>query len=257
MGTIFSIANQKGGVGKTTTTINMAAGLAATNRKILLIDLDPQGNATSGLGIDKNKLDGTIYDVLINAAPLETIRKPTIISNLDIIPANQALIGAQIELVSFKDRDYRLKQILEPWLDQYDYFFIDTPPSLGLLTINALVSSDKLIIPLQCEYYALEGLSQLIETINLVQQILNPELKLSGVLLTMYDYRTNLTAQVADEVRKYFPDIVYKTVIPRSIRLAESPSFGKPIFLYDNRSSGAQAYSQLISEFLEKEEKNK
>ena len=227
MGTIFVIANQKGGVGKTTTTVNLSAGLAAAKKKTLLVDLDPQGNATSGVGIDKNQLDGTIYDVLLNTAPLESVKRSTSIPDLDIIPANQSLIGAQVELVEFEDRDYRLKQSLDPWKSQYDYIIIDTPPSLGLLTINALVSADKLIVPLQCEYYALEGLGQLVETIQLVQEVLNPQLELAGVILTMYDHRTNLTAQVADEVRKFFPDKVYNTIIPRSVRLAEAPSFGE------------------------------
>jgi chromosome partitioning protein len=255
MGNVFVIANQKGGVGKTTTTVNVAAGLAAAKRKTLLVDLDPQGNASSGLGIDKTQLNGTIYNVLLNQASLESVRLTSSIPNLDIIPANQSLIGAQIELVEAEDREYRLKKALDPLKTQYDYIFVDTPPSLGLLTVNALVAADKLIVPLQCEYYALEGLSQLMETINLITQSINPQLALSGVVLTMYDGRTNLTAQVEEEVRKFFQDRVYKTVIPRSVRLAEAPSFGKPIFIYDYRSPGSTAYIQLVQEIIEKEEK--
>ncbi len=255
MGNVFVIANQKGGVGKTTTVVNVAAGLAAAKRKTLLIDLDPQGNASSGIGIDKTQLNGTIYDVLLNQTSIESVIKNSSIPNLDIIPANQSLIGAQIELVETEDREYRLKKALDPLKAQYDYVFVDTPPSLGLLTVNALVAADKLIVPLQCEYYALEGLSQLMETINLITQSVNPQLVLSGVVLTMYDGRTNLTAQVEEEVRKFFQDKVYKTVIPRSVRLAEAPSFGKPIFIYDYRSSGSTAYIQLVQEIIEKEEK--
>jgi chromosome partitioning protein len=251
MGTIFVIANQKGGVGKTTTAVNVAAGLAAAKKKTLLIDLDPQGNASSGLGIDKTTLKGTIYDVLLGQETLESVRLPTSIPDLEIIPSDQSLIGAQIELVEVEDREYRLKKAIDIIKDQYDYIYIDTPPSLGLLTVNALVAADKLMVPLQCEYYALEGLSQLMDTINLITQSINPSLELGGVLLTMYDPRTNLSAQVAEEVRKFFADRVYNTVIPRSVRLAEAPSFGKPIFIYDYRSSGATAYIQLVQEIIE------
>lgn len=255
MGNVFVIANQKGGVGKTTTAVNVAAGLAAAKRKTLLIDLDPQGNASSGIGIDKTLLDGTIYNVLLSQSSIESVLQTSVIPNLDIIPANQSLIGAQIDLVEAEDREYRLKKVLDPLKSRYDFIFIDTPPSLGLLTVNALVAADKLLVPLQCEYYALEGLSQLMETINLITQSINPTLALSGVILTMYDGRTNLTAQVEEEVRKFFPDKVYKTVIPRSVRLAEAPSFGKPIFVYDYRSPGSTAYIQLVQEIIDKEEK--
>jgi len=257
MGNIFVIANQKGGVGKTTTAINVAAGLAAAKRKTLLLDLDPQGNATSGIGLDKNQLDGTIYDVLLNQSAIDSVCKTTNIPELDIVPANQALIGAQIELVDSENREYILKQAIDSIKDRYEFIIIDTPPSLGLLTVNALVAANKLIIPLQCEYYALEGLTQLMDTINLITQSVNPQLELAGVVLTMYDHRTNLAAQVAEEVRKFFSDRVYNTVIPRSVRLAEAPSFGKPIFIYDYRSPGATAYIQLVQEIIEKEDKSK
>jgi chromosome partitioning protein len=253
MGKIFVIANQKGGVGKTTTAINLSAGLAAAKKKILLVDIDPQGNATSGLGIDKNEVASSVYDILLNPIPMESVMIATSVPGLYLAPANPSLSGAQVEMVDFEDRDNRLKQALEPVKDQFDYIFIDTPPSLGLLTVNGLAAADGVLVTLQCEYYALEGLGQLVETLNLATNSINPALELSGVILTMYDGRTNLTAQVEEEVRNYFPDKVFETVIPRNIKLAEAPSFGKPIFVYDFKSAGSAAYIQLVQEFIKRD----
>jgi len=253
MGKIFVIANQKGGVGKTTTAINLSAGLAAAKKKILLVDIDPQGNATSGLGIDKNEVASSVYDILLNPIPMESVMIQTSVPGLYLAPANPSLSGAQVEMVDFEDRDNRLKQALEPVKDQFDYIFIDTPPSLGLLTVNGLAAADGVLVTLQCEYYALEGLGQLVETLNLATNSINPALELSGVILTMYDGRTNLTAQVEEEVRNYFPDKVFETVIPRNIKLAEAPSFGKPIFVYDFKSAGSAAYIQLVQEFIKRD----
>ena len=255
MSQVIAIANQKGGVGKTTTTINLAAGLAAAKKKVLLIDTDPQGNATSGLGIDKNSLESSVYDILLNPLPLDSVLIHTNIPGLDVVPANSDLSGAQVEMIELDERELRLKQAIDPLRDQYDYIFIDTPPSLGLLTVNGLVAADKILVPMQCEYYALEGITQLMDTLNLVQSSINPNLSLMGLVLTMYDGRTNLTSQVEDEVRKYFPDKVFKTVIPRNIKLAEAPSFGKPIFTYDFRSAGSVAYIQLVQEFIDRMDK--
>lgn len=250
MAKVISICNQKGGVGKTTTAINAAAYLALGNKQVLLIDADPQANATSGLGIDKAKIEKSVYDILINEADIEDIIKPTIVTNMSILPSNTALTGAEVELVPFLSREYRLSKALAKIKDKYDFIIIDCPPSLGLLTINALTASDSVLIPIQCEYYALEGLTQLVGTIDLIKTNLNPNLKVEGVLLTMADYRTNLTSEVIKEARNFFKDKVYNTVIPRNIRLSEAPSFGKPIHFYDEHSVGATMYSQLSKEML-------
>ena len=250
MGKIIASCNQKGGVGKTTTAVNLSAFFALEGKKTLLVDADPQGNATSGIGIDKNSLSHTIYHALVGKAKIEDILKPTDIENLFIIPSNLNLIGAEVELVGAIGREYKLKNALLPIKESFDLIVIDSPPSLGLLTVNALTASDSVIIPIQCEYYALEGLGQLTRTLELVRQNLNPNLEIEGVLLTMADYRTNLTSEVIDEARNYFKEKVYNTVIPRNIKLTEAPSFGKPIAFYDMASIGAQKYKELAQEIL-------
>ncbi|PAV28486.1 sporulation initiation inhibitor Soj [Virgibacillus profundi] len=250
MGKIMSIANQKGGVGKTTSSVNLSACLAQLGNKILLVDTDPQGNATSGVGINKADVNNCIYNVLVEDLPAEEVVIPTNVNNLDIIPATIQLAGAEIELVPTISREIRLKKSLEKLKEHYDYIIIDCPPSLGLLTINALTSSDTVLIPVQCEYYALEGLSQLLNTIRLVQKHLNKELMIEGVLLTMLDARTNLGLQVIEEVKKYFQDKVYKSIIPRNVRLGEAPSHGQPIITYDPRSKGAEVYLELAKEVM-------
>jgi len=250
VGRIISVANQKGGVGKTTTSVNLGACLAHIGKRVLLVDIDPQGNATSGVGIDKADVDQCIYDMIVEDTDVKEVIKPTQIEQLDIIPATIQLAGAEIELVPTISREVRLKRALETVKDQYDYIIIDCPPSLGLLTINALTASDSVLIPVQCEYYALEGLSQLLNTIRLVQKHLNADLMIEGVLLTMLDARTNLGIQVIDEVKKYFQDKVYQTIIPRNIRLSEAPSHGQPIILYDVRSRGAEVYLELAKEVV-------
>jgi chromosome partitioning protein len=250
MGKVIAIANQKGGVGKTTTTVNLGACLAQQGKKTLIIDHDPQGNSTSGIGLKKSEIKKCIYDVLINEIPIEEVILPTQIESLKVIPATIRLAGAEAELVGMMARDQRLKRSIEPVRDSYDYILIDCPPSLGNLTINALAAADSIIVPIQCEYYALEGLSQLMKTIQLVQKYSNPDLKVEGVVLTMYDNRTNLSSQVTDEVRRYFQDKVYRTIIPRNIRLSEAPSFGLPITLYDEKSKGAEAYIELAREVI-------
>jgi len=250
MGKVYAIVNQKGGVGKTTTAVNLAAYLASHRRRTLLIDIDPQGNTTSGVGIDKNRVEHSIYEVLIAQKPIERVLLPTQIRNLDLIPSNIQLSGAQIELVNLESRERLLKRALGNIREKYDYIIIDCPPSLGLLTINTLTASDEVLIPMQCEYYPLEGLGQLLNTIGLVQRSYNPSLKLAGVLLTMFDTRTNLSHQVAKEIHEYFGDKVYKTVIPRNVRLGEAPSFGKPILLYDRHCPGAKAYKRLAREII-------
>ncbi|WP_226668612.1 ParA family protein [Metabacillus litoralis] len=250
MGKIIAIANQKGGVGKTTTSVNLGACLAYIGKRVLLVDVDPQGNATSGIGIEKADVEHCIYDILVDDADVKDVIKQTAVENLDIIPATIQLAGAEIELVPTISREVRLKRALETVKNQYDYMVIDCPPSLGLLTINALTASDAVLIPVQCEYYALEGLSQLLNTVRLVQKHLNTDLMIEGVLLTMLDARTNLGIQVIDEVKKYFQDKVYKTIIPRNIRLSEAPSHGQPIIIYDPRSRGAEVYLDLAKEVV-------
>ena len=255
MGKAIAIFNQKGGVGKTTTNINLATCLAMKGKRILLLDIDPQGNTTSGLGIAKKFLESTLYSVLIGEVDPESAVMSTGIPGLWIIPASVELAGAEIELVELEGRERRLKDALEKVKDDYDYIFIDCPPSLGLLTINSLTAVDSVLIPIQCEFYALEGVSQLMSTIDLVRQNLNPELEVQGVILSMFDGRTNLSIQVVEEVKKYFKDKVYSTVIPRNIKLAEAPGFGLPITHYDPTSKGADAYREFADEFLANEEK--
>ncbi|EGP4841305.1 TPA: ParA family protein [Enterococcus faecium] len=255
MAQIISVANQKGGVGKTTTTVNLGACLASLGKKVLLVDMDAQGNATSGVGIRKPDVTRDIYDVLVNELPIDEATLITEHENLSIVPATLRLAGAEIELTSMMARESRLKGSLAEVSSQYDYILIDCPPSLGHLTINSFTASDSILIPVQCEYYALEGLSQLLNTVRLVQKHFNPELEIEGVLLTMYDARTNLGNEVVEEVRKYFREKVYETIIPRNIRLSEAPSHGKPIIDYDPRSRGAEVYQALAKEVVSREEK--
>lgn len=250
MACAIAVTNQKGGVGKTTTAVNLSAGLARLGCKVLLLDIDPQGNATSGIGLTKQEIRVCIYDALINGLPLERIIVPFISENLSVVPATIQLAGAEIELVPTMSREVKLKQALLPVREQYDYILIDCPPSLGLLTLNALTAADEIIIPIQCEYYALEGLGQLMRTISLVQKHLNERLKIKGVVLTMYDSRTNLSEQVAEEVRNYFKELVYRAVVPRNVRLSEAPSHGLPIMEYDPRSRGAEVYLALAGEVM-------
>lgn len=248
MGRVIALANQKGGTGKTTTAINLAACLAAYEFRTLIVDVDPQANATSGLGFEKDAIDRSIYDVVIDETPMEDVLKKTEMAYLSLIPSNLSLVGAEVELVSLPSRESRLKAALSPLRDVYDFIFIDCPPSLGLLTINGLVAADSVLIPIQCEYYALEGLGKLTNTIRLVQKSFNAGLAIEGVLLTMYDSRLNLSKQVVEEARKYFRQKVYATLIHRNVKLAEAPSFGKPIILYDILSRGASDYMDLARE---------
>ncbi len=256
MGKIISVANQKGGVGKTTTTVNLATILAKRGKKALIIDADPQGNATSGLGVEKESPIST-YDILVNDSTLEEAIQDTIIKNLKLCPANMSLAGAEVELVSMMSREQRLKEKLEEIKEKFDYILIDCPPSLGLITLNSFTASDSVLIPVQCEYFALEGLGQLLNTVNLVKKHLNKEIQVEGALLTMYDIRTNLSNQVVKEVKKYFGEKVYKTVIPRNVRLSEAPSYGMPITEYDPRSKGAKSYIKFTKEFLKINEEEK
>jgi len=257
MAKVIAICNQKGGTGKTTTAINLSVYLSLQDNRVLLIDIDPQGNSTSGLGIDKSTIKGTIYDSLINNIDITSLLISSYDKNLHIIPSDIHLIGAELELAHFSQRERRLLNIIETIRNSYDYIIIDSPPSLGLLTLNALVAGDSVIIPVQCEYFALEGLGQLLRTINLVKDKFNPKLEIEGVLLTMADFRTNLTAEVINETRVFFKDKVFRTIIPRSIRLSEAPGFGKPIYFYDRSSIGAIKYDELAREItanLEKRE---
>lgn len=247
--TIVAIANQKGGVGKSTTAINLGAGIALQGDKVLLVDLDPQGNTSSGLGIDRGRIEYSTYEVLIDDTPLEDAIEATSVGGLHVLPATIELAGAEIELVSLMSREMRLATALKPALDDYDFILVDCPPSLGLLTINGLAAADEVVIPIQCEYYALEGVSQLMRNVQLVQQSLNPQLEVEGVILTMFDGRTTLAADVVEQVRAHFGETTYKTVIPRTVRLSEAPSYGEPIEAFDPMSRGAIAYRELAREF--------
>lgn len=250
MANIFAISNQKGGVGKTTTAVNLAASVSAAEFKVLLVDLDPQGNASSGLGVYPSDQTHSIYDVLVNEVAIADAISNTELPYLDLVYADQDLIGAEVELINAIGREHRLKEALAEIQHRYDYIFIDCPPALGLLTVNALAAADSVVIPLQCEYYAMEGMSQLLRTIQLIQKRINPELELEGIVLTMYDRRNNLSKDVELEIKKHFPDKVFETVIPRNVKLSEAPSYGKPILLYDVTCPGAKAYMLLANEVL-------
>ena len=250
MAKVIAIANQKGGVGKTTTTVNLSSCLAFKGKKVLTIDIDPQGNTTSGLGIEKKGIEKSIYDVLINDVNIADTYIDTQVQNLKLCPSNIQLAGAEVELVSVISRENRMKEALKDIKGDFDYILIDCPPSLGLLTVNSLTAADTILVPIQCEYYALEGLSQLMNTVKLVQRHLNPQLDVEGVVLTMFDARTNLSIQVVEEVKKYFKNKVYSTIIPRNVRLSEAPSFGLPIILYDPKSKGAECYLDLAEEVI-------
>lgn len=253
MGRIIAIANQKGGVGKTTTAINLSASLAEKGRKVLAIDMDPQGNMSSGLGLDKDAIDGTIYDMIIGEADVEEVIHKDTIENLDILPSNVDLSAVEIEMIDVENKEFVVKNAIQKIRDNYDYVIIDCPPSLSLLTVNAMTTADSVLVPIQCEYYALEGLSQLIHTVELVKDRLNPVLEIEGVVFTMYDARTNLSLQVVENVKDNLEQNIYKTIIPRNIRLAEAPSFGTPINQYDPRSAGAESYMRLAEEVISKE----
>lgn len=253
MGRIIAVANQKGGVGKTTSAINITAALAAAEKQVLLVDADPQGNSTSGLGLDKDNLNGSLYDLYTGSRTIDEIIARTILPYLAIIPSNIELIGAELELAAKEGRESILRNALEPVRHRYDYVYVDCPPSLSLLTLNALVAADSLLVPMQCEYYALEGISMLLRTFNLIKDSFNPALEIEGILLTMFDGRNTLANQVSDELRKHFGDKVYKTIIPRNVTLAEAPSHGKPVILYDVRSKGSQSYLELAKEIINNE----
>lgn len=250
MGRIIAIANQKGGVGKTTTSINLSSCLANEGKKVLLVDIDPQGNATSGVGIIKQNLENTVYELFLNECTLSECLTQSVVDNLNVLPSNVNLSGAEIDLIGVDNREFILKSILDTVKDLYDYIIIDCPPSLNVLTVNAMVSADSVIVPIQCEYYALEGLSQLIHTINLIQERLNNNLEIDGIVFTMYDSRTNLSAEVVDNVKENIHINIYDTIIPRNVRLAEAPSYGLPIHMYDGKSAGAVAYSNLAKEII-------
>lgn len=253
MGRIIAVANQKGGVGKSTTAINLSACLAEKNKNVLIIDMDPQGNTTSGYGIDKNAIENTLYELLLGEIRIDETIMKSVIENLDLIPSNMNLSGAEIELISVENKEFILKRAIENVKDNYDYIIIDCPPSLNMLTINALTAATSVLVPIQCEYYALEGLSQLIHTIDLVKQRLNNDLEIEGVVFTMYDARTNLSLQVVENVKDNLNQNIYKTIIPRNVSLAEAPSYGQPINIYDSRSSGAESYRLLAEEVINKE----
>lgn len=250
MGKVISLVNQKGGVGKTTTSINLSACLAEEGKKVLTIDMDPQGNTTSGLGLDKHKVEGTVYEVLLGSMEMEEAIQKNVFPNLDVLPANVELSGAEIELIGVDKKEFILKKKVEALRDHYDYIMIDCPPSLNMLTVNAMTTADSVLVPIQCEYYALEGLSQLLRTVNLVKTRLNPGLKLEGVVFTMYDKRTNLSAQVVENVRTNLKQNVFRTIIPRNVRLSEAPSYGMPITKYDPKSTGAESYHLLAKEII-------
>ena len=254
MSRIIAIANQKGGVGKTTTSINLASCLAESGKKVLAIDLDPQGNMTSGLGVDKNELENTVYELMLDECSINESVQNTVVDNLKIIASNVNLAGAEIELLGINDKEYILKTAVDYIRDDYDFIIIDCPPSLNMLTVNAMTTADTILVPIQCEYYALEGLSQLIHTINLVQERLNPKLKIEGVVFTMYDVRTNLSNQVVENVKENLDAKIYETMIPRNIRLAEAPSYGIPINMYDSKSAGAESYRRLAKEVIDRKD---
>ena len=254
MGRIIAIANQKGGVGKTTTSINLTASLAAKGKKVLLIDIDPQGNATSGFGLDKNELENTIYELILGECSIQDCIVKNVIKNVSILPSNVNLAAAEIELIGVENKEYILKKEVEWIHDQFDFILIDCPPSLSMLTVNAMTTANSVLVPIQCEYYALEGLSQLIHTVNLVKERLNPNLVMEGILFTMYDSRTNLSMQVVENVKNHVTQNIYKTVIPRNIRLAEAPSYGMPINVYDPKSTGAESYMSLADEVINRKD---
>ena len=254
MGRIIAIANQKGGVGKTTTSINLSSCLAEKGKKVLAIDLDPQGNMTSGLGVDKDVVDNTVYELILGECSIKESISKTVVEHLTIIPSNVNLAGAEIELLGINDKEYILKTAVDYIKDDYDFIIIDCPPSLNMLTVNAMTTADTVLVPIQCEYYALEGLSQLIHTINLVQERLNPKLQIEGVVFTMYDVRTNLSNQVVDTVKENLDTKIYSTMIPRNIRLAEAPSYGIPINMYDSKSAGAESYRNLAKEIIDRKD---
>lgn len=252
MGKIIAIANQKGGVGKTTTSINLSSCIAAKGKKVLVIDIDPQGNTTSGYGIEKNELENTVYELMLGDCSIEDCIVKDVLKNISILPSNVNLAAAEIELIGVEKKEYILKNEIDWVRDRYDYIIIDCPPSLSLLTVNAMTTADSVLVPIQCEYYALEGLSQLIHTVNLVKERLNPDLEMEGVVFTMYDSRTNLSAQVVENVKSHLKQNVFNTVIPRNIRLAEAPSYGQPINIYDSKSAGSESYMALAAEVIKK-----